>query len=84
MVNEVLDGIPRLPGEQELLTHMVSHWPYGGTLGQISATFDPLRRREVSAEQLIEVLLAYGDITEVGGLYYPHKRDRTFSKPSTD
>ena len=69
----------RLEGELELLNLIRNHWPYGGTIDQLEAVFFEKIPAPISFPQLLEILVAQGEVLEVNGLYSPapQKTDQT-------
>lgn len=66
----------RLPGEAELLKYMREYWYYGAMLEQLDSLFTYKLKCEhvqlrVTVPQLLEVMVAYGDVRFDGKLYYP-------------
>lgn len=61
----------RLPGEQELLDMITKNFSFGATMDQLIGVFDHKGTREVSVPQLLEVLVAHGEVHTFADLYKP-------------
>lgn len=89
MTSKVLCTVSRIPGELELLQFMWDKWHYGGTLDQLDSAWFCPPPGSPSVTQLLEILIASGEVREEGKLYIPVKigkrqQDQTSSESSKD